>query len=102
MSNSKSFEARWQSNIKQLITEQIECSDDRSAALVMPWKITMGKLLQVADEAIRINDPMLNLLMCELALYTVGDGYHEDYNAKIVEQTRVKALEFKEELKKDK
>lgn len=98
--NGKTFEVRWQSNIKQLITEQLECNSGGSGALLMPWRITFAKLLDVADVARRINDPELNLLMCELALYTVGDGYHKDYDPDIVQQCRVLAYEFKQELSK--
>ena len=77
---SETFEVRWQSNIKALIEEHLSCGSDSSSALLTPWRITMSKLLDVANVAIRLNDPELNLLMCELALYTVGDGYHDDYN----------------------
>lgn len=71
---AKKFEVRWSSNLKALIEEQIMCGSNRSSALLMPWKITFLKLLEVANVAGRIDDPELNLLMCELALYTVGDG----------------------------
>ena len=92
---SKSYPVRWQSNIKALIEEEIENNSLRGGALVMPWKITFSKLTEVARVAARINDPELNLLMCELALYTVGDGYHEDYDPDVVSQVREQALAFK-------
>jgi hypothetical protein len=88
------IEVRWQSNIKALIEEEIE-SNSLGGALAVPWRITYQKLLDVAAVASRINDPELNLLMCELALYTVGDGYHEDYNPKLVDEIRRQVLEVK-------
>jgi hypothetical protein len=93
-----SLEFRWQSNIKQLITEELTCNS-LGGQLTLPWKITYLKLLEVADAAVRINDPTLNLLMCELALYTVGDGYHEDYNPDTVDKVRKAAIEFQKGLK---
>lgn len=91
---NKSFEVRWSSNIKALITEEIQCNS-HGGILSTPWKITFQKLLDVANVARRIGDPELDLLMCELALYTVGDGYHEDYNPEVVGKVREKAYQFK-------
>ena len=90
MSESK-IEVRWQSNIKALIEEGIE-NNSLGGALTMPWRITYQKLLDVATVAARINDPELNLLMCELALYTIGDGYHKDYDPDLVDRIREEAL----------
>lgn len=94
---AKSYPLRWSSNIKELIEEEIE-NNSHGGALIMPWRITFSKLTEVAKVAARINDPELNLLMCELALYTVGDGYHKDYDPEIVSQVREQAIEFKKGL----
>ncbi len=79
--------------------EEIE-NNSHGGALIMPWRITFSKLTEVAKVAARINDPELNLLMCELALYTVGDGYHEDYDPDVVSHVRELAMEFKKQLTK--
>lgn len=89
--------ARWQSNIKALIEEQIQAGSN-GGALIMPWKVTFCKLLEIADAARRINDPELNLLMCELALYTVGDGYHKDYDPEVVDKVRGISRAFKDSI----
>jgi len=94
------FSARWKSNIKQLITEEIMCNSN-GAGLVMPWRITFLILLQVAKTAIRIDDPELNRLMCDLSLYTVADGYHKDFDQKIVTEVDKLSHEFLAQLRKD-
>ena len=85
----------WSCNLKALITEEIQCNS-RSRALTMPWKITYAKLLDLANLARRIGNNELHLMMCELGLYTVGDGYHKDYDPKIMEELRKRIHEEKD------
>lgn len=89
------IDPRWQSNIRALVQEHLSNGSNGSAALLTPWRITLGKLYEVGKVAERLNDPELNLLMCELAIFTVGDGYHKDYNPKVVDKLRQQVAQIK-------
>lgn len=59
--------------------------------LAKPITIFAGLLGQVADRAARLNDPILNDLMCKLALYEIANPYSVTYNAARLNQIRVRA-----------
>lgn len=43
----------------------------------------MGRLLaEVGERAAELNDPQLNLLMCQLTIYIVADPKSDGYNPK--------------------
>lgn len=56
----------------RLLTEVADCGLPRSAGVLkLPLNIFKNLLAQVAERAIKINDPELNILMLMLALYEV-------------------------------
>lgn len=47
----------------------------------------LGKVLfNVGQRAAELNDPVLNALMCQLAIYTIADPYSPDYDPHRVEE----------------
>ena len=75
----------WKADIPAFLREIMECSQN------VPYKVTftiVGQLLKVlAQRAIEINDPALNIIMLHLSLY---DGAHSDNAwAQIAEQREI-------------
>jgi len=54
--------------------------------LTIPFKVFAGKLEEVARRAAQLNDPKLNKLMMELALYEVADPKSPEYDPAILEK----------------
>ena len=59
-----------------------------SGVLKNPLNIFRNLLIQVGQRASEINDPILNKLMCDLAIYSISDPYDKDYNYKLVMKIR--------------
>jgi hypothetical protein len=78
---SKKILAKWRVNTGSLLSEILVNNETRM--LEKPIKIFSSLLKEVADRCIEIDDPQLNALMCRLALYTIADPYHEDYDREI-------------------
>lgn len=57
-------------HLPNLLREAVEANPS-GAALARPAQITQGLLAQVAARAVELDDPELNALMLELALYEV-------------------------------
>jgi len=62
-----------------------------SGVLKIPINIFMRYLQSIATRASEINDPILNKIMCDMALYEVADPYSKDYDQKIVDEVYKKA-----------
>lgn len=77
----------WKADIPAFLYEIMECSQN------VPYKVTftiIGQLLKVlAQRAIEINDPALNIIMLHLSLY---DGAHSD-NARVQIATQRERIE---------
>lgn len=91
----------WRVNTPQLMKEILECNPGM-AILRSPLNIFKQVLAEVAEHAIRINDPELNFLMCRLALYSQGDPYDPDYNLDVYKEAMKRAAEAKTERLKNK
>lgn len=91
----------WRVNTPQLMKEILECNPGM-AILRSPINIFKQVLAEVAEHAIRINDPELNFLMCRLALYSQGDPYDPDYNLDVYKEAMKRAAEAKTERLKNK
>lgn len=72
----------WRVNTPQLLKEILE-SNPGMGIMRSPFNIFKQVLAELAEHAIRINDPELNAIMCRLALYSVGDPYDPDYNKEV-------------------
>ena len=77
----KDTKLEWKVNTPALLEEIVGCGLDKSMGILYrPVNILRNLLIEVADRAIQINDPELNILMLRLALYEEGDPYSKDYN----------------------
>lgn len=55
--------------------------------LYVPVNILRGYLIQIAERASELNDPKLNAIMAQMALYDECDPYSKDYDEKRTMQT---------------
>lgn len=63
-------------------------------ALRIPLIIFLRYLDSIAKRATELNDPILNRIMVETALYSVGDPHSEYYDAEKIKEVINKAKEF--------
>ena len=89
----------WKVNTAGLLEEILNSGG--AAILEKPINI-FGKLLcSVGVRASQLNDPVLNALMCRLAIYTIADPYNEDYDAELTSKI-IKEGTMSDEEKADK
>ena len=62
-----------------------------AGSLRIPLSIFVRYLHSVATRATELNDPILNRIMVEMALYTVGDPHSEDYDMEKIQEVIKKA-----------
>lgn len=80
----------WQVNTPGLLQEILD-GNPSASILRKPLNI-FGKLLaEVGERAAELDDPVLNDLMCRLAIYSIGDPYSADYDAARVAEIRARA-----------
>ena len=77
-----SVDYEWQSHVRGLFDEIRQ--NPQCAIMDKPLRITYGILQQVAQRALELDDPKLNILMCRLAMYSFSDPYDKDYNGKVL------------------
>lgn len=82
---SKRASAIWCCHTTRLLREIL--TNTTCAILHIPLNIFQTKLAEVAQRATELNDPVLDGLMAELALYSVADPDDPEYNAKVAERT---------------
>lgn len=88
----------WKVNCGGLLSEIAKYSRDRQG-LMMPVTI-LGRILhEVGQRAAELNDPIMNGLMCRLAIYGESDPRTKDFNQQILDDTMKKYQEAK--LKRD-
>lgn len=76
----------WRVNTHSLLKELIENSPGSMGIFFQPINIFQELLALVAHRSSQLNDPILNALMCRLALYGESDPYDKaNYNRGIVE-----------------
>lgn len=59
----------------------------KGGVLFQPANIFRELIAEVAQRATEINDPILNALMCRMALYSVSDPYDKEFNHDITQKT---------------
>ena len=77
----------WKVHTPNLIAEMVEGSGAGTATRI-PAMVLMRLLAQVGEEAIRINDPKLNELMCRLTIYSMADPESPDYDPKALQEVK--------------
>lgn len=92
---------QWRVNTPSLLKEALECNPGM-ATLKVPFNILKQVLQELAETAIRIDDPELNAIMCRLALYSVSDPYDPDYDERIYNQVIKEAIAAKKKRLKKK
>lgn len=76
-----------------LLLEEIEMkamNNNNAATLRIPMRIFRGQLLKLATRCSQVNDPILNQIMAEMALYAISDPTDPEFNQettdKIIEE----------------
>lgn len=88
-------------HVPQLLTEVADSGlAQNMGVLKIPLNMLRKYLLSVTERASQLNDPILNKLMCEMALYDEADPQSEHYNPKLVEQVYKAAEDFKKKSQK--
>lgn len=73
---------QWRIHTKNLLDEVLE--NTSTQILTRPLQIFAGLLGEVGERAAKLNDPVLNSLMMRMAIYTMAQPEHADYNEEIV------------------
>ena len=81
-----SIQIDWRCHTPKLFEEIL--LNPGTAALLQPLIIFRGILSEVAERAIELNDPELNLLMMRLTLYECADPSSESYNPEMFEKLK--------------
>ncbi len=68
--------------------------------LKIPLNTLMRYLRSVATRASQLNDPILNKIMCDMALYEIASPSSKDYDPKIIAQVYELAKEQREQEQK--
>lgn len=82
---SKTQRLDWKCHTPRLF-EEVLCNKG-AAILKIPLKILLGILGEVAQRAIELDDPRLNLLMLRLTLFSCADPSSDDYDPDIFSKT---------------
>jgi len=89
----------WRVNTPGLFQEIV--LNPQCAILLRPLQITGGLLAQVAQRAVELNDPIMNGLMAQLALYEVTDPNSKQYKPRITERLINRGLAERSKLEKE-
>lgn len=92
-------DVEWKVNTAALIKEI--GSNNVMGFLSKALMIFMHILAEVGEEAARINDPVLNGLMCRLAIYEISDPYSGHYDKELLEEVMKEYKAAKKKLKND-
>lgn len=69
--------------------------------LKIPLNILRINLCLVAERGAELNDPVLNKILCDMALFEQSDPYSKEYNIKMIKEVDKKYAEYqKTKLKK--
>lgn len=72
----------WRVHTPNLLSEIL--GNNETQMLKRPVQMLANLLDNVAIRASQLNDPILNALMCQLAMYEISDPYSENYNSERV------------------
>lgn len=84
---------RWRFHYNNFRHEVMD-SNKSMWVLAAPFDILTQKLVSIAKRSAMVGDPILIDLCSSLALYEFSDPTSVNYNEKIVEEVRYKAVEF--------
>ena len=77
--------AQWKVNTPQLLKEIL--ASNETQILKYPLQIFSLVLAEVSQRCLELNDPILNGLMCRLALYEQSDPYSKEFNQAMTDYT---------------
>ncbi len=70
-----------------LLNEVVDCAMPKTmGVLKVPLNIFKNYLAYIAQRCSEINDPVLNKIMCDMALYEQASRYSKSYNPEMLEQ----------------
>jgi hypothetical protein len=81
----------WKVNTVGLLKEIL--INPGTSILKTPVNIYGRILAQVAERASELNDPIMNGLMCRLAMYEISDPNSKEYDQKLLDDTMQKYAE---------
>lgn len=74
-------------HVPNLIKEIVDCGlDQRQGILLKPIEMFRKYLYGIAERCSQINDPILNKMMCDLALYSQADPQCDNYDQSMIDQ----------------
>ena len=94
MSNKETLKFRV--HTAKLLNEVVDNAMPKSmGVLKIPLNVFRSLLIEVGERAAELNDPELNALMCDLAIYGVADPDDPEYNPEILKEVYQKANQSK-------
>lgn len=70
----------------QFLKEVFNNNPTLGATLRIPANTLRVYLGQIAERASELNDPKMNAIMCQMALYEIADQYSKDYDANLTKK----------------
>ncbi len=87
---------RWRFHFANFHKELIE-NNSQNWIFQQPMNVLKNKLVQIAERAAEIKDPVLLDLCASLALYEFSDPRSKDYDEEFCNELRKKALKIKKQ-----
>lgn len=79
----KDPELEFKINTPQFLKEVFDNNPTLGGVLFVPANTLQSYLYQIAQRASELNDPKLNAIMCQMALYEIADPYQKGYNGEL-------------------
>jgi hypothetical protein len=76
---------KWKVHVNDLFVEIAEHTQGGTCVAVS-LHILQELLIEVAERAIKLNDPELNKLMIRMSLYSISNPHDKEYNPKLVSE----------------
>lgn len=67
-------------NTPQFLKEVFDENPKLGGIFFVPANILRNYLIQIAERASELNDPKLNAIMCQMALYSIADPYSNEFD----------------------
>lgn len=84
-----------------LINEITECAlGVNREALRIPIQIFKSHLAKIAERCSEINDPVLNKIMCDMAMFEEADPYSKDYKPVMIKKVNAEYNKLKRKKEK--
>jgi hypothetical protein len=84
--NNMNAEQEFRIHTPAFLSEVFDNNPRLGATLRIPANTLRLYLIQIATRASELNDPKLNAIMCQMALYEIADPYSNEYDAKKTKQ----------------